>query len=111
EGDGFRIARGFGHPEIAVELLLCVAALLFTDDHNGPAFEEGRAGDDGWIVAVEAIAVNFAEVGEDALDVVESVGALRMAGQLNSRPGAFLADLLLGLFGSDGLGFHIFCTG
>ena len=41
----------------------------------------------GSIVAEGAVAVNFAEVGEETLDVVESLRALRMAGQFGFLPG------------------------
>ena len=56
---GFAVALRFGHAEIALQLLLGVAALLMADDHHGPAVEEGHAGDDGGVVAKSAVAVNF----------------------------------------------------
>ena len=59
-------------PEIAVDALLHVAALLRADDQHFFAMKTRHAADDGGIVAEAAVAVNFAEVGEDALDVVQS---------------------------------------
>ena len=52
------------------------------------AVEAGHAADDGGIVAEAAVAVNFAEVGEDALDVVERLRTLRMPRQFGFLPGS-----------------------
>jgi hypothetical protein len=53
---------------------------LLTYHHDGPALEKRGAADDGRIVAIEAVAVDFLEIGEQALDVVEGVGTLGMPG-------------------------------
>ena len=72
--------------EIAVDALLHVAALLRADDQDLFAVKTRHAADDGGIVAEAAVAVNFAEVGKNALDVVESLGALRMPRQFGLLP-------------------------
>ena len=73
--------------EVAVDALLHVAALLGGDDQNFFAVKAGHAADDGGVVAKAAVAVNFAEVGEDALDVVERLRTLRMPRQFGLLPG------------------------
>jgi len=49
--------------------------------------ETGHTADDGGIVRIAAITVNLAPVGEDALDVIEQIGALGMPRQFGFFPG------------------------
>ena len=49
--------------------------------------EAGHSANNGGIVAERAIAVNFAEVGEQALDVIEGLRALGMTGEFRFLPG------------------------
>jgi len=62
--------------EVAVHALLHVAALLSADDQNFFAVEASHSANDGGIVTEGAIAMNFAEVGEQAIDVVKSLRTL-----------------------------------
>ena len=55
--------------------------------HAGVAVEARQAADDAEVVGVVPVAVQFLEVGEDLVDVVQRVGALRMAGDLRHLPG------------------------
>ena len=84
---GLAIAFGLWHSEVAMQLLLRVAAFLLADDHHRLAVEEGHARDDGGIVGEGAVAVNFLEIREQTLDVVEAVRTLWMAGKLHPFPG------------------------
>jgi len=83
-------------PKLRWILFLGVAALLVADDHARLAVEAGEAADDGLVVRIAAVAVQFAEVAEHAGDVVQSVGPLRMARDLRDLPGGELAVDLLG---------------
>ena len=74
------VALGVGHAEVALEVLLGVAALLVADDHHGHAGQPGPAADHRGIVEVEAVAVQLDEVGEDGAEVVQRVGAAGVAG-------------------------------
>ena len=49
--------------------------------------EAGHSANNGGIVAESAIAVDFAEVGEQPLDVIESLRTLGMAGEFGLLPG------------------------
>ena len=82
----FPIALGFRHPEVAKQLLLGIAAFLLADDHHGTIVEPGGPGHDGVIVAIGAVAVQFFEIREQALDVIERVGTLGMPRQLHAFP-------------------------
>jgi len=73
------VALGPGHAEVAVAALLGVAPFLVPDHHHRLAVEARRPADDRRVVGVLAIAVQFVEVGEDRVHVVERVGPLRMA--------------------------------
>src|SRR5579864_2444408 len=88
DADRFAVSLGMGRAEVTVDALLHVAPLLRGDEHDFFAVEAGHAADDGGIVAEAAVSVNFAEVREDALDVVERLGALRMSRQFGLLPGA-----------------------
>ena len=72
------------HPEVAVEIVLGIAALLVTDDHDADAVEPRPSADDGRIVPVQPVAVQLDEVGEHGVDVVEWVRAAGMAGDLHA---------------------------
>ena len=76
------------HAEVAIHALLGIACLLLADDDNFVAVEARHARNDRWVVGKSAIAVNLAPVGENAFDVIERVGALRMPRQLSLLPRA-----------------------
>ena len=87
DANRFAVALGMRRAEIAVDALLHVAALLRGDDEHFFAMEAGHAADDGGIIAEAAVAVNLAEIGEHALDVVERLRTLGMARQFSFLPG------------------------
>ena len=74
------------HPEGPVHALLDVAALLLADDDHGPVAEAAEAGHDRGVVGAAAIAVELDPVLDQPLDVIERVGALVVAGELDRRP-------------------------
>ena len=80
------IAVGPRVAEVAVDLLLGVAALLVADDQHRLALVERGAGDDGVVVGEAAVAVQLDEVGEQALDVVERGRPRRMARHQHALP-------------------------
>ena len=90
DAQSLAVALRVRHAEIAVDTLLHVAGLLIADDENFLAVKAGHAANNGGIVAETAVAVNFAQVGENALDVVEGLRALRMAGKFRFLPGGLL---------------------
>ena len=74
--------------------LLGVAALLRAQHQHFAAAEARHAADHRRVVAKTAVAVNFAEVGEDALDVIQRIGTAGMARQFGALPGSQLAGHL-----------------
>ncbi|KAG1171022.1 hypothetical protein G6F35_017134 [Rhizopus arrhizus] len=56
------------------------------DHHAGGAVEAREAADDGLVVGVHAVAVQFMEVGEHFAHVVQRVGALGVAGDKGRLP-------------------------
>ena len=56
------------------------------NDHHRAAVQPRQSADDGMVVAVVAVAVQFAVVGEGFFDVVQGVGALRVPRQLGNLP-------------------------
>ena len=88
----FAVALGVGHTKFAEDLFLRGAALEVADDHDffGGcslfAGETGEAAEHGRVVAKGAVAVNLAEVGEDAFNKTHRIGPLRVTGQLCLDP-------------------------
>src|SRR3984885_5134048 len=80
------IALGFGHAVIAPHSLLGVAALLVADQHHRYALDPRQSADDGQVVAVHAVAVQFVPVGENHGHIVEGIRTLRMTRQLRDLP-------------------------
>ena len=83
---GLAIAFRTRHAEVAQRALLRVAALLMADHHAGLAVETREAADDRQVVRIVAVAVQFVEIGEQLVHVVERVRALRMTGDLRNLP-------------------------
>ena len=80
------IALWIRHPEIPLRTLLQIAALLVTDQHDGPPGKLAHAGDEREVVSPPAIAVKLEEIVEDPLDVVEGVRAILMSRKLDRAP-------------------------
>ena len=85
--DCLAIALRMRRAKVPVDALLHVAALLGGDDQHFFAVKPRHAADDGSVVAKAAIAVNLAEIGKHALDVIERLRALRMPRQFGPLPG------------------------
>src|SRR5690606_7081632 len=81
------VAFRLGHAEVAVALLLGVAALLVADDHQPPLTEPCQSADDGVVVAEHAITMQLIEITEYSVNVLKRVRAPRMARQLGHLPG------------------------
>ena len=77
------VALRVRHAEVALDVLLGVAALLVPDHHHRLPVEARPAADDRRIVAEQAVAVQLDEVGEDRREVVERVRAPRMPRHLH----------------------------
>ena len=75
EAQRLAVALRIGLAEVAIDALLGVAALLRAEHGNFPSLETRHAADHGGVVAKAAVAVDFAEVGKDALDVVQRIRA------------------------------------
>jgi hypothetical protein len=71
------------------------------DDHHRHVVEEPEARDDGLVVGEAAIAVNFRELREELLDVVERRRPAGMTGDLDALPGLQMrVDLAANLLGA-----------
>ena len=81
------IALGLRHAEVAVDLLLGVAALLVADDRHRPVAEEREAADERRVVREAPVAVELGPLREERLDVVERVGPVRVARDQRLLPG------------------------
>ena len=65
------------------------------DDHDALAIEAGQATDDGRVVGKGTVAMQLVEVGHQRLDVVQRVGALRMARHQGRLPrGELFVEIL-----------------
>jgi len=64
--------------KIPEHALFHVAAFLGAYDKDFIAMKPGHSSNDSGVVAKAAIAMNFADIGENSLDVVEGLRPLRM---------------------------------
>ena len=77
-----------------------------SDDRDRLTVEFPHSGDEGFVVAIAAIAVKFDEIGDEEINPVERVGALGMAGDLCALPGTEMGVELFAKFGD--LNFEAF---
>ena len=84
-----RLAVTFGvtHTEIAMQLLLRIAALLLADHHQWATLEARQAADHRRVVGEAPVTVQFHEIGAEHLDPVQRIRPLRMAGEQHMGPG------------------------
>src|SRR5262249_41289711 len=78
----------FGLAEVAKQALLGVSSLLVADDRDRLTVKLREPGDDGPVVAVRSIAVQFHEVGKQQRDVILGIRPLRVPCDLRTLPGS-----------------------
>src|SRR5688572_29131 len=83
-----------GHAEVPEAALRDVPSLLVPDECDRATPERAEARDDRVVVHAAAIAVQLEPVVEDALDVVERVGALLVSRQLDRAPDLLVRRVL-----------------
>src|SRR6267143_4939095 len=87
------------HSEIALQLLLGVAATLVSDHHHGVIVETRPATNDRRVVAVGPISVELDEIRECELDVVGGEWPPWIAGDLNAlKRSEVLVDFFAQIF-------------
>ena len=84
------VALRLGAAEIVLYPRFGLAALLGADHHHRPAFEAAEPAHDRLVVGEGAVAGERREVGDQAGDVVQSLRALGVAGDLGLLPGGEL---------------------
>jgi hypothetical protein len=87
QADRLAVALGAGHAEVALQPRLGVVALLVADHHDGPVVEPCEPADHRVILGEVAVAGERRELGEERVDVVRPMRALRVAGDLGLPPG------------------------
>ena len=92
------IPLGARHAEASHHIFFGGATFLVAEDQHRLAVEAGEAADQRRVVGEGAIAVQLDPVGEELLHVVERVGPVRVARELDDLPARQVAeDLLLQL--------------
>src|SRR4029079_14733011 len=92
------VALRISHAEVAVRALLDVAPLLVPEERNGSTVEPPDTDHERRIVGAAAVAVQLDPVLEQPLDIVQRVGPVLMARQLDGA-----RELLVGRRGLDAL--------
>src|SRR5262249_38705672 len=77
---GFSITLRACHAEIVLDPAFGIGALLMADDADTFAAESSEASHDGGVLAKLPVTGERDETGDELVDVVEAVWALRMAG-------------------------------
>ena len=118
EAKGFSISLGVSAAEIAHQIFFGIAAFLVAEKDHALVVEGGKSAHEGSVFPESAIAPQFEELGGSLAEVVEEVGALGVANDLDALPrGKVSIDLLacggpLLLQGGDfGLSTQLLLTG
>ena len=82
----FAVAFGPGHSEVAPEFSGGSGAFLVSDDGDGASVKRGESGDDGAVVGVVAVAVEFGKFFAHAAHIIEHLGAFGVPGDLADLP-------------------------
>src|SRR5664279_4102226 len=77
-----------------MDALLCVAAFLRAEHQHLPSAKARHAANHGGIVTKTAVSVNFAEIGKDALNVIQRIRTHRVACKFGTFPRRELASYL-----------------
>ena len=81
------VALGIGAAEVALDVLLQLAAFLMADDGALATGDRGEAAGHRLVIGKKPVAAEFDEVRERKLEVIERIGARGMAGDLHALPG------------------------
>ena len=92
QAQGFAVALGARHAEVAADFFFGVAAFLVADDDDALAVKARQPADDGVVVGEMAVAVQLLEIGAQRGNIVESVGTLRVARNLRNLRGREFAE-------------------
>jgi len=90
------VAFGTRHAEVATDFLTHFTAFLVTDHHHWLVVQASDTAHNGGVVGEVTVAVQFIELGEDVLDVVQGVRTARVAGQTRDLPAGQLAEDVFG---------------
>src|SRR5262249_32629601 len=90
------IALGMGAAVHALAALCERVALLLADEHDAKVAQPGETRADGAVVPEGTVAVQFDELLEDQVEVIERLRTIRVPGHLDCLPGRQIAvDLSL----------------
>ena len=81
---GFSIALRPRHTKIAVNVLLGVTALLVTDKGNTLTFKTTNPAYYCWIITKQAIAMQFINVFQNPVNIIQRIWSSRMTRKLRS---------------------------
>ena len=90
------IAFWFAHAEVAHGAHFCAAAFLMTQYHAGATVETRQSANDGKIIGHMTIPMKFHKIGEDAVEIVQRIRPVGVAGNLRDLPGREIAVDVLG---------------
>ena len=86
ETQGFTVALRISTAEITFQIALGITTFLRADDHDLLAVYFCKSADDGTVITMNAVAMNFDKVGGHIPDIIQRIRPLRMAGNLNFLP-------------------------
>jgi hypothetical protein len=96
---GFAVAAGSRHAEVAGDIVFSVASFLMADDDCGTPVYAGNSTDEGRIVSATPIAVKLDPLVANCLNVIEGAGAARVTRELQSLHGGQAAENFLSQLG------------
>lgn len=98
ESQGLTIAFGVRTAEVSQKIFFGVAPFLMAEKDNALLIERGQTPDEGSVFAKGAVAAKFEKFRSPLAKVIEQVGALRVAHDLNALPrGKVAIDIAPGI--------------
>ena len=86
QAERFPVPLRMGHTKIALEILLCVAALLLSNDGDRLPVKHSQAPNNGRIIPVLPVSMKLDKTIEDSVNVLRRRGPSLHSGQANSLP-------------------------
>ena len=96
EAQRFAVALGLAHAKVTQSALFGVTPFLLAQHHTSLAIEAGQTAHDGQVICKVAVTVHLHKIGEDAVDVIESVRTLGVTRNFGDLPGAQVAVNVFG---------------
>ena len=82
QAQGFAVALGARHTEVAADFFFSIAPFLMAYHYNALSVKPCQSAYNRMVVGKMTVSVQFFKIGKQCLNVIQSIGTLRMPGNL-----------------------------